>query len=922
MKKAAIVITRNFLLLIFCFSFTAIAQIDLAKYAPWPPIFKHSVNKIPPNLILPPKPAARGMFTGTLNVDTTTFTPVTTSLPGVTAGNATWFDYDNDGKLDVMVSGYVDSGYYITRIYTRSGDDFTEIPTDIKPLETERAVAWGDYDNDGDLDLAITGRTDTTQGSIPAARIYRNDNGTFVDIDAPLMQIYGSNANWVDIDGDGDLDLQYCGSPDEGVTFYTLIYRNDRGTFTPLQTSLPGVWGASCAWGDYDNDGDLDLLLTGYGVWGVTAAVFRNDGPAGDTGWVFTNINAPITPVNSGAVMWADYDNDGYLDIILTGTASGNNETANIYHNEKGQSFVDIGANLQGASVSALAVGDYDNDGDLDLAISGSDDWTYGTNPTVRIYRNDNGTFVDIGARITGTWYGSLEWGDYDNDGKLDLIVTGATVGRPYIQYFGPYYPITQIYRNNLPTVNTPPEPPPNISAMVVGHNVRFSWGKATDNQTVQNSLTYNIRVGTSPNTSTLIDPAANLSTGYRRAPLRGNTEYRTARMLRNLPEGTYYWSVQAVDNGYAGSQFAGVGTFVIAPPAAWYLISVPYTHQDMSKAALFPTSISNAYTYNGARYAPATILQNGTAYWLKFLKSGLPTILQGGPLSSLAIPLSEGWNMIGSVDHSVDFPVGGIVIAGPYSFEDSYTLQSVLEPGKGYWVKAASAGELTLGAAIALPSNPVGDLRVFNGITIRDSEGKTQKLFFGKRPKPDFSADRYELPPPGPEEMFDARFSSGRMLEAYPEYSAEPSEYSINIRGASLPLTISCELVPGTGEKVFLNGTELKASESVSVTKSGSLSLKIEHSRPSPEGYVVNQNYPNPFNPTTLISFGLPVEAHVTLKIFNVLGQEVATLADEKKPAGWHEVRWDASSFPSGIYFSRFVAGEFQSTQKIILMR
>lgn len=88
------------------------------------------------------------------------------------------------------------------------------------------------------------------------------------------------------------------------------------------------------------------------------------------------------------------------------------------------------------------------------------------------------------------------------------------------------------------------------------------------------------------------------------------------------------------------------------------------------------------------------------------------------------------------------------------------------------------------------------------------------------------------------------------------------------------------------------------------------------------PERFVLEQNYPNPFNPVTVISYQLPVNSWVTLKVFNVLGQEVATLVNEKREAGRYEVEWNSADAPSGMYIYRLITGEFTAVKKMVLLR
>lgn len=84
----------------------------------------------------------------------------------------------------------------------------------------------------------------------------------------------------------------------------------------------------------------------------------------------------------------------------------------------------------------------------------------------------------------------------------------------------------------------------------------------------------------------------------------------------------------------------------------------------------------------------------------------------------------------------------------------------------------------------------------------------------------------------------------------------------------------------------------------------------------------MLEQNYPNPFNPSTTIRYGLPVRSHVTLTVFSTLGQKVATLVDEMKDEGYHDVRFDGSGLASGVYFYRLSAGENVETKKLLIVR
>ncbi|RME19758.1 MAG: DUF11 domain-containing protein, partial [Candidatus Zixiibacteriota bacterium] len=297
-------------------------------------------------------------------------------------------------------------------------------------------VAWGDYDNDGDLDILLTGSSGFGNPSIAA--VYRNDNGTFVDsgvADDALSGIAGGGAAWGDYDNDGDLDILLAGN------YRTTLYRNDDGIFVDsgrADDALAAVAEASVAWGDYDSDGDLDILLTGFTGTNI-AKVYRNEGGLFvDSG---AADDALIGVRASGMAAWGDYDNDGDLDIVLVGSVGQNVGIAKVYRNDNG-TFVDSSATLIDVQSGAVAWGDYDNDGDLDILLTG---YNNSTNSTVmKIYRNDAGIFVDSGTTdaLAGMSGGSAVWGDYDNDGDLDIFVSGWNGTYPFADY-------ARLYRND-----------------------------------------------------------------------------------------------------------------------------------------------------------------------------------------------------------------------------------------------------------------------------------------------------------------------------------------------------------------------------------------------------------------------------------------------------------------------------------------
>ncbi len=461
-----------------------------------------------------------------------------------------------------------------------AGTSFTLLPATLTPL-FGGSVDWGDFDGDDDLDVLITGR----QGTNGLVRLYRNaGGGTFTLVTSGLTCGLGSSAEWGDYDNDGDLDILIV-SQDAGA-----LYRNDGGSFA---TSFPTEWAifGDAAWGDYTNDGDLDFAITGYGPGNIQrTTIFDNQG-----GGTFTNAAAGLTPLFTSALAWGDFDNDRDLDLVTAGETVPGAATGIVYRNSNGN-FTNIGATLANVTESSVAWGDYDADGDLDLAMSG---YAYSLpHETATIYRNDAGTFTSFAAGMTGVYAGSLAWGDFDNDGLLDILSTGSSApqvpaaqllrntGGAFVNQGAVIAPVfsssvqwgdydndgdldilmngadgvnafSRIYRNDSPAAaNQRPAAPSGLSAVGSSNTqTTFSWNAATDTETPAAGLTYNLRVGTTPGGNQVMSAMASPG-GFRHVPRMGNANHNLSWTL-TLPAGTYYWSVQATDAAFAGSEFA-----------------------------------------------------------------------------------------------------------------------------------------------------------------------------------------------------------------------------------------------------------------------------------------------------------------------------------------------------------------------------
>jgi hypothetical protein len=289
----------------------------------------------------------------------------------VSYSNSDFADINGDGNMDLLISGMDINSHAQTDLYTSDNLGNFSLVTNSNLMNLYGDLDFGDIDTDGDQDLVMLGFNDANE---PKIRLYKNDGlGNFTYTPGPFGSLGLGNVQFIDVDNDTDLDLMLNGRSSNNLPECQLFLNDGSGLFTLSTQIFPKLHLASFDFADIDNDGDQDFYIRGSisgNQLNLISQMFLNDGQG-----VFSlDTSYRIAAMHLGSAKFSDVDQDNYPELLVMGKTRLGKISKRFYKNDSGSFRLYVDIPFEAAFNSDINFADLDNDGDEDLLITGYND--------------------------------------------------------------------------------------------------------------------------------------------------------------------------------------------------------------------------------------------------------------------------------------------------------------------------------------------------------------------------------------------------------------------------------------------------------------------------------------------------------------------------------------------------------------------
>lgn len=408
-------------------------------------------------------------------------------------------DLDNNGTLDIVMNGAIDSdgdGNVDTtynEVYQNNGTTllpYANLGNNVTHLGDIKFI---DFNNDGLMDMVSTGLSYMDIVNYKQYRFKNTGTGFVKESELP-GKVYGS-LEVFDFNHDGKLDYALNGTQyahGDGFRNTLDYYKNTGAGFDMTENWVDGTQSGSFKVVDLNNDQLLDLVIIGSDINGSPVSkVYMNQ-----AGILVPTQN--LDPLTVGKIEFADFNADGFQDIVVIGRDGNDEGYFAVLMNDGTGTLTPQQIAVNDISDASLSVGDLNNDGYYDFIIIGNENY----NAVVKtyMYNASNQNFVE------GTLTGLADLGgpgvvhlfDFNNDHQLDVLLGGFDWSKT------DFPSVTKVLKNNSAAANAKPAPPAHLNLIKNGNRFNFSWSGASDDKTPVNALRYEITVGTSPGTQNI----------------------------------------------------------------------------------------------------------------------------------------------------------------------------------------------------------------------------------------------------------------------------------------------------------------------------------------------------------------------------------------------------------------------------------